>query len=178
MNSSAHNRFAEIGRIGKAHGLQGEFRFLPGDHFTADLFERISIFYMKNRRSDMVPLRLMEYRLESRNKQPLFFVKFDAIANRSDANEAMDRSLFADRSDLKSILTEYESGDTDLSGYAVFCDDTKRGTVLDVLDNPAHPILQIKDQSGQLLIPFVEEYVQRVDHEKAVIYCKNLDQLI
>jgi len=178
MKSSVQNRFTEIGRLGKAHGLQGEIRFLPNNFFAPGLFNRVSLFYMKNPRSDLVPVRLEKYRSESKQKQLLFFVKFDVIATRSDAEGAMDKAIYADRSDLESVINDSDSGEPDLAGYAVFCDGKKWGEVLDVLDNPAHPILEIRDKSGLLLVPFVDEYVNSTDHEKGVIYCKNLNQLI
>lgn len=179
MTPSVHNRFAEIGRLGKAHGLQGEIRFLPNNDFAPDLFDRVSIYYMKNHRSDMVPVRLTYFRTESKQKQLLFFVKFDVIATRSDAEEAMDKALYADRSGLESLaVNKTDSSEPDFAGYAVICDGKKRGEVLDVLDNPAHPILEIRDESGLLLVPYVDEYVTGADHEKGVIYCKNLNQLI
>ena len=180
MKPSVQNQFTEIGRLGKAHGLQGEIRFLPNNRFAPVLFDRFSIFYMKNRRSDMVPVRLMNCRTESKQKQLLFFVKFDVIANRTDAEEAMDKSLYADCSDLESIENELDSDENnlDLAGYAVFYDGEKWGEVLGILDNPAHPILEIRDDSGLLLVPYVDEYVSSADHEQGVIYCKNLNQLI
>lgn len=179
MTPSVHNRFTEIGRLGKAHGLQGEIRFLPNNDFAPDLFDRVSIYYMKNHRSDMVPVRLMNFRAESKQKQLLFFVKFDMITTRSDAEGAVDKALFADRSDLESIVSNIpDSSEPDLAGYEVICDGKRRGEVLDVLENPAHPILEIRVESGMLLVPYVDEYVTGADHEKGVIYCKNLNQLI
>ncbi|PWN05951.1 ribosome maturation factor RimM [Rhodohalobacter mucosus] len=179
MKPSADNRFTEIGRLGKAHGLQGEIRFFPNKLFDPGLFDQVSIFYMKNRRSDMVPVRLINYRTENKQKQVLFFVKFDMITTRSDAEEAMDKALYADRSELESVVTEQEgTADADLTGYAVFCNGKRWGEVLDVLDNPAHPILEMRVESGALLVPYVDEYVESADHEEGAIYCKNLNQLI
>lgn len=179
MTPSVHNRFTEIGRLGKAHGLQGEIRFLPNNDFVRDLFDRVSIYYIKNHRSDMVPVRLTNFRAESKQKQLLFFVNFDVIATRSDAEKAMDKALYADRSAMESlVVNETDSSEPDIAGYAVICDGKKRGEVLDVLDNPAHPILEIRDESGMLLVPYVDEYVTGADHENGVIYCKNLNQLI
>lgn len=177
MNLAVSNRFIEIGRIGRARGLQGEVRFQPDKIFTAVLFERISIFYWRNRRSDLIPIRLMEYRIENKQNQKSFFVKFDAITNRNEAEDAADRAIFADRSAAEALLEDKVTENDDLAGYSVICGGKRQGEVLDVLENPAHSILQIRYQSGSLLIPFVDEYVENVDHESAAVYCKNLDQL-
>ena len=46
------------------------------------------------------------------------------------------------------------------------------------MDNPAHSILEAKIGKGALLIPFVDEYVSEVDHDKRIVRCQNLDQLM
>ncbi|MDX1590552.1 MAG: ribosome maturation factor RimM [Balneolaceae bacterium] len=179
MDTSDHFRFIEIGRFGKAHGLDGEVRFLPKDPFKPVLFDRIPIYYMKNQRSDMVPVRLVNARTVQKQKQLSFFVQFDVIASRTDAEEAMDKALYVNRLELESVIdTDEHSEEPDMTGYSVICDGSERGKVLDVLENPAHPILEIRYGSGSLLVPFVDEYVTGADHEKGALYCRNLDQLI
>ncbi len=177
MENSVNNRFVEIGRIGKARGLEGHARFMPNENFTADLFDEASLFYMKNRRGDFVPSRLEEFKAESKRSRQSFFVKFDSIASRRDADDAMNRAVFADRSDLEKIA-ETEETRHDITGYHVHYEGKEIGTVLEVLDNPAHPILEVSYKPGSLLIPFVDEFIAGTDHEKAVVNCRNLDQLI
>jgi 16S rRNA processing protein RimM len=177
MENSDNNRFVEIGRIGKARGLEGHARFMPNENFTADLFDEASLFYMRNRRGDFVPTRLEEFKAESKRSRQSFFVKFDSIASRKDADDAMNRAVFAEKSDLKEVAVPENKGH-DLTGYHVHHDGKEIGTVLEVLDNPAHPILEISYKPGSLLIPFVVEFVAGVDHENAVINCINIDQLI
>jgi ribosomal 30S subunit maturation factor RimM len=47
-----------------------------------------------------------------------------------------------------------------------------------MLENPAHPILQVvTDKQEQLLIPLVDEYVADIDEQEKQIQCKNLKQL-
>jgi 16S rRNA processing protein RimM len=178
MNASESDRFIEIGRFGKAHGLEGETRFLPNDQFEPELFDRVPIYYMKNQRSDMIPVRLVNARTVQKQKQLSFFVQFDVIASRSDAEEAKEKALYVNRSDLESVRNEDDSVEPGITGYSVICDGIERGKVLDVLDNPAHPILEIRYDSGSLLVPFVDEYVSETDHTKGALYCRNLDQLI
>ena len=46
------------------------------------------------------------------------------------------------------------------------------------MDNPAHSIIEAKIGKGAVLIPFVDEYVADVNHDKRFIRCQNLDQLM
>jgi 16S rRNA processing protein RimM len=174
---SAENRFVEIGRIGRPHGLEGIVRFIPNEYFNADLFERISVFYMRNQRSDIIPVRIEQVQTEQKRNQQTFFVKFDLIASRDDAEQAVDRAVFIQREHLPDPENSSADREKDLTGYSVYQQGIEIGNVLEVFENPAHPILQVKYQSSHLLIPFVDEYVERVDHASASVYCRNLHQL-
>jgi 16S rRNA processing protein RimM len=178
MASSAQNRVIEIGRIGRPRGLEGVVRFMPNQYFTDGLFDRVKIFYMKDNRSDLVPARIENIHVETKRNQQTFFVKFDMIASRDDAETAMNRALFMERRFLEVEDTAPESGqEPDLFGYTIWYDGKEFGEVLGVMDNPAHPILEITRGIGTLLIPMADEFVERTDHEKQIVYCKNLDQL-
>lgn len=180
MSNIVDNRFIEIGRFGRPRGLDGNIRFQPNENFIDGLFDQIDLFYMKNERSDLIPARIESYRVEKKRNQQTFFVKFDLIADRDDAQAAMNKALFAVNEELNQIKQEQDdnSDSVDVTGYSIISDDTEIGLVLDVFENPAHPILEIKYQTGSLLIPFVDEYIDRVDHNSSTIHCKNLDQLI
>ncbi len=171
------NRFTEIGRFGRPHGLDGNIRFKPNDNFIDSLFDQIQMYYIKNERSDMVPTRIISRYVEEKRNQKLFFVKFDSIANRQDAEQAMNRALFVVTDELEKLKPESKSDERSLFGYSIYYDGNRIGEVLDVLENPAHPILEIRYQSGSLLIPFVDEFVDRIDHDQSSINCINLDQL-
>lgn len=173
MTQQANNRFVEIGRIGRPRGLDGKVRFLPNNNFTDDLFDSVDLFYMKNNRSDMVPVRVENFRTETKKNQQMFFVNFDMIASRNDAETAMNKALFIERDKIDTHPEEEPS----LTGYAVSYEGKEIGRVLDVMENPAHPVLEIKYGSGSLLIPFVDEYIEKTDHEIATLFCQNLDQL-
>jgi len=176
MAQSAKNRFVEIGRIGKPRGLEGVVRFVPNEHFIDSLFDRHKLYYIKNNRSDLIPARIENVYVESKRKQQSFFVKLDMITSRSDAESAMNRALFIEKKILDDLSEPVQKDDA-LFGYSVHFDGGEFGEVLDVMHNPAHAILEIKHGIGTLLIPLVDEYVENIDHENAIIYCKNLDQL-
>jgi 16S rRNA processing protein RimM len=176
MTQTVNNRFIEIGRIGRPRGLEGLVRFMPNDIFTAELFDQVSVFYMRNMRSDLIPARIEFFRVEEKRNRQTFFVKFDTIANRDDADVALNRSVFADREFLQKSEPA-PSDENDLYGYTVVFENKDAGEVIDLISNPAHPLLEIKYGTGSLLIPLVDEFIERIDHEKRSVYCKNLDQL-
>ena len=86
----------------------------------------------------------------------------------------MNRAIFTE----KSLISKYLHSEIDeesLSGYTLFWDGVEFGVVLDIMDNPAHPILEVKHGIGTVLIPQVDEFIDSVDHPKKVILGKNLD---
>lgn len=177
MTNPANSRFVEIGRIGRPRGLDGTARFTPDPLFTVDLFENPVLFYLKNSRGDLVPARLNSYQVENKRNQQTFFVKFDVIANRNDAEAAMNKALYVDKDEPGLAVSSSESIEESITGYSVWFRKKEIGHVLDLLENPAHPILEIKYGAESLLIPYVDEFVDRVDHKKGSVFCKNLDQL-
>ncbi|MCG2587227.1 ribosome maturation factor RimM [Rhodohalobacter sulfatireducens] len=177
MVQSIRNRFVEIGRIGRPRGLEGVVRFMPNHNFADDLFDRADLFYMKNERTDLVPSRIESVHVETKRNQQTFFVKFDMIANRTDAETAQNKAVFI-KADLFDEVVEPEENDEEsFFGYIIKYDGEEFGKVLDVLKNPAHPILEVKHGSGTILIPMVDEYIDDTDHENGIISCINLDQL-
>jgi 16S rRNA processing protein RimM len=176
MATSAKDRFIEIGRIGRPRGLDGVVRFMPNEIFNADLFNHVALLYMRNKRSDLVPARIERVYTESKRNQLMFFVKFDMIANRSDADEAMNRALFVEKEHAKNLV-EITEDSVVLNGFTVFADGSEFGRVLDVLQNPAHPILEVKHSDETVLIPMVDEFVESTDPVKGIVFCKNLDLL-
>lgn len=175
MAQQANNRFIEIGRVGRPHGLDGKVRFMPNSSFTDDLLNRETILYMRNDRSDLIPARIESIQAETKKNQQTFFVKFDMIANREDAEAAMNKALFIEKDKIELAVPVEE--EPSLTGYAINFKGKKIGHVLDVMNNPAHPILEVKYGTGTLLIPYVDEFIEKTDHKNATLFCQNLDQL-
>lgn len=176
MVQSIRNRFVEIGRIGRPRGLEGVVRFKPNQNFVDDLFDRADLFYMKNERTDLVPSRIESVHVETKRNQQTFFVKFDMIADRTDAETAQNKAVFI-KADLFDEVLDIPEDDESFIGYTVHYDGKEFGEVLDVMMNPAHPILEVKHGAGTILIPMVDEYIDETDHENGIIHCINLDQL-
>ncbi|NBB76324.1 MAG: 16S rRNA processing protein RimM [Bacteroidetes bacterium] len=171
-----NDRFTEIGRIGKPRGLEGLVRFIPDDSFIDGLFDHLRICYIKNDRGDLVPARIESVSVETKQNRDLFFVKFDMITDRSEAESVTDRAVYTESSNLPEDNEEIES-ELDILGFAIVYDEEHFGTVEGVIDNPAHPILEVNRNGETMLIPFVDEYVENIEKGEKIIYTRQLDQL-
>jgi len=173
------SRFKEIGRIGRARGLEGWVLLLPEQAVTEDFLSSNPVVYIKNDRSGLEPLRVVEYYTEEKRNRVSFFVKFDMITNRTEADALKNKGLFSDQFDPDIETDEQDSSaESDLTGYSVQYRSKTAGYVLDRFETPAQSIIEAKIGAGSLLIPFVDEYVSEVDHNERTIFCRNLNQLM
>ena len=175
-----NSRLNEIGRIGRPRGLDGWVRFEPDSSYAATFVSENQIVYINEHRSGYRPLRIEDVYTEEKRNRVSFFVKFDMITNRTEAEEVKDKAIFSDQFDPKVDNEPADADTVDYTGYDIVADDTDEsiGTVLDVIENPAHSIIEAKIGKGSLLIPFVDEFVSEVDHDSRIICCQNLDQLM
>lgn len=172
-----NSRLNEIGRIGRPRGLDGWVRFEPENPYAATLISENRIVYINDHRSGYRPLRIEDVYTEEKRNTVSFFVKFDMITNRTKAEEVKDKAIFSDQFDPEQ---DNDPSVVDYTGYDIIADDSNEsiGSVLDMMDNPAHSILEAKIGKRSLLIPFVDEFVSEVDHDSRIIRCQNLDQLM
>ena len=93
----------------------------------------------------------------------------------------MDKALFAEKSIVDEMSPDLDSDISDgpdLTDYDVIYNGRSFGTILDVMENPAHLILEVKYEGGVILIPFVDEFVESTHEQEKTISCINLDQLL
>jgi len=176
---SADDRLVEIGRIGKAHGLTGDVKVQISE-MAVSILNKKNLFYLKNRRGDMIPARISELRSEEKRNKRSFFVKFDRISGRSQAESFQDTPVYVDPKLLAGQSDESDESSGNILGYCVNDESGIVGIVNEVIENPAHPIIEVQmtDQNNRkLLIPWVDEYVISVDRNKEQLKCQNLQLL-
>lgn len=173
MNSE-ETRLVEVARIEQAHGLKGTLR-VRVEKRAESLFQSGSILYLTNRRGDKIPSRILDVRVEEKQKERLFFVKFDRIADRDQAAGFLDSTVYAD----ESLLEPEEESGADIIGFEIRVENRTAGQVIDLISNPAHPILEARIDGiiHTVLIPWVDEYVTEVDEDRGWVHCRNLETL-
>jgi 16S rRNA processing protein RimM len=176
MLEPIENQYKQIGYIARSHGVQGEVLIIP-DIYAPTLFDAIDLVHLTNARGDLVPARIESVRVQEKNNRLSFFVKFEHVTDRTQAKNLKSSAVYADREIVESLL-DPDDIPLDLTSFDVWADDIEIGSVEAMLQNPAHPILQVlTTEQDELLIPVVEEYVAEVDEENQKIRCINLHQL-
>lgn len=179
MDHDRTQAFRKIGTIVKVHGLKGEVLVDP-EVDLPQLLEEQRLFYIKNRRDDLEPGRVERSYLANKKGRPTFFVKFESVDDRIHAENLVRCDLYvvAELYKYMMINNDDRSAD-DFVGYVVIDEGAAPcGEVIDVIKNPAHPILRISSDNGTYMIPFVDEYILSVDDDQAVIHGRNLKPLM
>lgn len=177
MLQPIEKQYLQIGYIARSHGVNGEVVILP-ERITPQLFNDIDLAHIQDARGDLIPARIESVRVQQKNNRLSFFVKFEHVTDRNQAEELKGFAVYIKR-DKTGHLIEDDDTSADYASFNVY-DESERpvGVVNRVIENPAHPILEITTRNDtQLLVPFVDEYVVSSDEKNRVIVCQNLDQL-
>lgn len=167
--------FAQVGHVEEAHGLDGFLKVFFDVDDPAKI-EDLKLVYLRNDRGDFIPARILDFRVEEKRNQFSFFVQFDHIADRTAAEAIKGKGIFLEAEDAEFFIEADAETDDSLIDYEVFDDkDEPLGLVIDVMENPAHPILVVATTSGSRLIPYIKHFVR--DTRDGNIYCQNLDEL-
>lgn len=176
MLEPIENQYKQIGYIARSHGVEGDVLIIP-DIYAPTLFDVLDLVHITNTRGDLVPARIESVRVQEKNDRLSFFVKFEHVTDRTQAEDLKNSEVYADREVVESLL-DPEDMPLDLTTFDVWADDKNIGSVEAMLQNPAHPILKVlTPEEEELLIPVVEEYIAEVDEENQKIQCINLHQL-
>jgi len=175
MNGAEEN-FTEIGRVVRPQGLHGEVK-ISLTHANPEFITENSLVYLRNPRGDFLPARIALVRPEKPERNNSFFVQFEHIDDRSSAEKIVSSGIFVDAKIGPSLKEETDADSQNYTNYNVFDESgAEIGFVTDVIYTPAHPVLIIQKDSGQLMVPAVDEFIQETNQKSRTIYCKNLDQ--
>lgn len=176
MNRDANTPgFVQVGRVIRSHGLAGELKVFFDVSDPREIKE-LKLVYLRNNRGDFYPARITDFRVEGKGNNISFFVQFDHIADRTSAENLKDNAIFLEEEIAEPFISSVSSANDSLIDHEVFNDDNESiGLVIDVMDNPAHPILVVATTTGSRLIPYIDHYVS--DTRNGNIYCQNLDEL-
>ena len=147
-----------IGKIVNTHGIKGEVRILS-DFSDKSIFEPGNTLYVGND-----SLKISSYRVHKNYDM----VTFEGIDDINDVLKYKGEDVFIKREDVSHFILE------DLVGYEVFT--TKLvGKVDKLISNIKYVILVLDNGS---MIPYIDEFIDKVDTESKRVYIKEIEGLI
>jgi len=155
-----------VGKVTKAHGLQGEVTVLVLSD-NPNRFDQGSAVYTEEGRELVVD--------SSRRNGARLLVTFLGVADRTAADALRGASLFVP----VSMLPELEAGEFwphQLEGCEVVTESGRSlGRITDVIPNPANDIWVVVDDEGtESLLPAIHQVITEVDVGAARVLVKDI----
>lgn len=156
-----------IGKIVNTHGIKGELRIISDFKYKESIFKPNFILYIGKKRE---PLKIKSYRKHKNYDMVLF----DNINDINDAIPYKNEVVYINRDDLK--IDGYVN--EDLINLDVYSKDKYIGKVKNIINNGAHEIIVIANNSITNLVPFVDEFIKKIDIKNKKVFINEIEGLI
>lgn len=170
MRKKSDSGLYPVGFITKAHGTSGGFLVEVSDSVTPP--DQLNVIYISYPEKQWAPYRIEEIRPHADRNRNLFFVILEGIQSRNEAESLKGHHVMADRN-----LGPLEQEASPIGYQVIREDESVLGTVLDVIETPAYPVLVIQADDKQVLIPQVDEFVNNIGDETHQIFVRNTSEL-
>jgi 16S rRNA processing protein RimM len=162
-----------LGYVAKLHGFKGEvslfFDVTDPNQYSAldavfiDLGNNLTPFFISS--------------IKSKGKG-FFQVKFETVDSEIDAKRILRKDLYLPLKVLPS-LGEKNFYDHEVLDFTVIDEEFGEcGVVEQVIDYKINPLLQIRYKNKEVLIPLIENLIQKVDREKKTLHIQAPQGLI
>ncbi len=149
----------KIGKYVNTHGIKGEIRILSDFSRKDLLFIKGFKIYIKNK----------EFIINSYRKHKQYdMVTLVGINNINDIIELKGSDVYIKREDIDSFIDE------DLYSYSAIINE-KKYKIENILESKAHKILIL---DNGVMIPYVDEFIEKKDDIKKIVYLKLPDNLM
>lgn len=155
-----------IGKIVNTHGIKGELRILSDFEFKDKIFKKgIKVYIGKNKK---------EFTINSYRFHKIFdMVTFEGYNNINDVENLKGDFVYVNESDLN--LNENEIIKSKLVGFDVIIDNENIGRITEIFQTRANDVIRVEEN---ILIPYVDEFIEKIDKQNEKIYVKNIRGLL
>lgn len=163
-----------VGTIVTTHGIKGEVKVKLETSFPEERFKKGSKLFLKE--NDLYrEITINSYRM---HKQ-MALITFNNLQNINDVLGYIGKELYVDET-AQINLSEDDFYYHDLIGLDAFDEEHNLlGIVSDIMEVPQGEILVITKQNGkEALIPFVDEYIKKVNLEEKCIVIRIIEGLL
>lgn len=154
-----------LGSLLKTSGVKGEIILKFNNDYSKGILKMESIFIDVDRK--LVPFFIEEIKPKSSTTA---IVRLEGLDEEAKANEFIGADFYTAHEQLKSL--QINSDETlDIIGYKII-DQHKIyvGKVIDFIDIPENPLLNISTERGEFLIPAKDELIIEVDDDLREIH--------
>jgi 16S rRNA processing protein RimM len=152
-----------VGRLRKTHGLRGEIIVEPITDAPAEVFSAGRVLFAGDAAGDPLPNPPeLTVRVARPHMNGLLIVRFDEMRDRDEAARWTNRYLLAPAAELEPLV-EGEVYLHELEGMQVILESGELvGTVTSVFELPQGLALDVKRETGTVLIPFNDAFIHEM----------------
>jgi len=196
----ANSSFIAIGQIVKPHGVFGEFKLLPLTDFVEERFSALSEFYLlKDDRSNIsdaspqgdasrvfegavpAPADAKKCAVKSVKMSPKYVILGSPEISLDDVERLRGSFIYIKKEDAMK-LSENQFYPYQLVGMTVIDAATgeEAGVVIEAMNGVGNDAIEIdfKGARNTVLVPFVSEFIKKIDFEQKRIYINVMEGLI
>ena len=159
-----------LGIISKKHGYKGYVNLKIDVNFSKKYKELEYLFIDLN--SNLVPFFITSLRFKNNN---IALVKFEDVNDEDSANSLIGKSTYLPLDLLKEDKRPLQ---TLIHFQVIDKNHGELGQLIAVLENNLQNLMVIDFKGTELLIPFVENYIESIDNKKKEIHLQTPDGLI
>lgn len=145
-------KLLKVGKIVNTFGIKGELKVLSDSEFVDERFKVNNVLYI----DEKTPLTISGFRIHKGN----VLIKVNDIDDINDVEKYKNFDLFINLDELDHLEDGYYL--FQLEDLDVYENDVKIGKVIEVF-KPAQTILRIELKEREILVPFVDAFVESVD---------------
>lgn len=159
--------FIYVGEIVNTHGIKGEVRIISDFKYKKDVFKNNFKIYVGKEKKELL---INTYRIH----KIYDMVTFIGVNDINDVLDYKGLKVYINRDDLKidGILDE------DIIGLNAISNKKEIGVVTEILKSKAHDILVVEKNNKRNLIPYINEFIEKIDLENKKIFIKEIEGLL
>jgi 16S rRNA processing protein RimM len=162
-----------LGYVAKLHGFKGEVSLFL-DVSNPEEFQKLESVYI-DINGLLTPFFITSYQLKPKG---FASVKFEGVDSENDAKALQRKDLYLPLTTLPE-LSGVNFYDHEVVGFELV--DLSHGLVgeiVQIIDLPVNPLIQVDAKGKEVLIPFVKDLIQKVDRENKKLHVKTPEGLL
>ena len=165
--------YVKLGTIIGSFSLDGTLKVMSTTDFAMERYQEGNTIYLLNKDKEYIPLTVVSFRMNGK----IDFVKVSEITTKEEAESYKGCDLLIDKEEATLPKGFYHFAD--LEGCKVLLEDKSEiGTVKKVEEYPAQATLRVKGKDKEILIPFVDAFIIKVDIKKKEIIVRVIEGMI
>lgn len=163
-----------VGKIVNTCGLKGEVKVINSSDFTEQRYKKNNLLIVNNEDKNINEvLTVSSYR----ENDKFVYLKFKEINSIEEAERLKECYLLID-GDLLEKINEDTFYHYELLNMEVHYNSEKIGKISEISYNGAQDLIRIQGEKFNVLVPFVNEFIEKIDIENKRIYLKHLEGLL